>query len=103
MNNQSDPDIGPSEQCSPWHRHAVKWFLCGLGCALVLDVWVIRLALSGPFQATLDLPSGHSVTVNSGRQEPGENPKGRILIEFKRSASTSKPTNNATRFVAEWR
>jgi hypothetical protein len=103
MNSRSDPDIGPNEQCSPWHRHAVKWFLCGLACALLLDAWVIRLALSGSFQATIDLPSGHSVTVSTDRERRSENPKGRILIEFAPGESSNRATHNATRLVAEWR
>ena len=101
MNSHSHTDYEPSP-LPPRHHQAVACFLCGLAFALVIDACVVRWALSGPFQATLEMPSGYSVTVRSGRVAPGQTQGGRMMIEFTRPAS-SGATNNAMRFVAERR
>src|SRR5580765_3937760 len=99
MNNQSEPDIRPVDQGSTRHRQALKGFVCGLACSLAVDAWVVRWALSGEFNAKIDLPSGYSLTVRQDREDRSENPRAKILIEFTRAGSTSGATNIAMRFV----
>src|SRR5579859_4643982 len=103
MNSRSDQDIGGCDQSQRRHFQGLKWFLYGLACALAVDAWVVRWALSGEFHATVVMPSGYSLTVRGDREEPSDNKTRKFQIEFTRNGSTSGETNNAMRFVAEWR